>query len=1068
MPLTADQIRQTFIDFFVKKHAHTFVPSSPAVPLDDPTLLFTNAGMNQFKPIFLGQADPNSDMGRLKRAVNSQKCIRAGGKHNDLEDVGKDTYHHTFFEMLGNWSFGDYFKKEAIDWSWELLTKVYGLPPAALYATYFGGNDAAGIGPDLETKALWERYLPPERVLPGNMKDNFWMMGDTGPCGPCTEIHVDRLTAMGEEVRMVAHKVNESDPDVIEIWNNVFIQFNAEYPDDGLAMLHKWDTLPEAERAKLPFKSRAEVEAKFRKLVPLPAKHVDTGMGLERLVSILQHKRSNYDTDIFFPIFEAIERLTGARPYAGKLGAHDKDNVDTAYRVIADHIRTLTFAITDGAVPSNVGRGYVLRRILRRAVRYGRQMLGAKTGFFAELVPVVVDRFAGAFPELHNDPARVKKIILDEEESFGRTLDRGIRLFESVAVDVCAAKLRAALAATPHKQLLSMFNENPAQWTRGALGLDMEESFRHTLGLDAHDALRRGLGVQPHDVCKGAIIPGTDVFKLHDTYGFPPDLTALMAEERGLRVDMAGYDIERKKAEETSRAGGAHAESHDSKLSLSGEQVAQLRHLKVQPTDDAPKYAPKELRARVEAIWNGKSFEEHVKTSLAQLKHPIGIVLDRTCVYANSGGQEADTGSIKVLAEAKSGGDRSDNGQFVIERAEAFGGYVLHIGYVAKGEIRVGDTVAVQIDDTRRALVAANHTATHLANLGLRATLGADVHQKGSLVAQDRLRFDFSHSQPVSPDELAKVEKIVRDQIRQDLTVYAQLAPLAAAKGVHGVRAVFGETYPDPVRVVSIGQPVPDLLSSPANPAWQEVSVEFCGGTHVESTRSIGDFAIISEEAVAKGVRRITAVTGAAAKASILAAGSMDQRVKAAAALPTSDLPKEVTALLAELDASTIPSARKAQIRASITQLQEKIKAAAKEAGKAKIDSATREARILAESASTAMEQVILGTVDAGDNKDALSAALKIIREKCPTAAVMLLSIDTPADAPPKVAIAAAVPDALIRKGLKAGDWVRDTATILGGRGGGKPDAAQGGGTDPSKVKEAIAAARAAAMRILL
>ena len=446
--VTSAQIRAMFLDYFkAAPRSHAFVPSSPCVPHDDPTLLFANAGMNQFKPLFLGQADPGTPMGRLKRAVNSQKCIRAGGKHNDLDDVGRDTYHHTFFEMLGNWSFGDYFKKEAVDWSWELLTQVYGINPDALYATYFGGSTKAGIAPDLETRELWLKYLPAERVLPGNMKDNFWMMGDTGPCGPCTEIHVDRVTASGQGRRSVPELVNSGDPLVLEIWNNVFIQFNAEYPAEGAAALLKWDTTPEAERVRLGFASRGEIEAKYRKLIPLPARHVDTGMGFERLVSVIKGVSSNYDTDVFAPLFVAIERSTHAAAYTGRLGAADVNNKDTAYRVIADHIRTLTFAITDGAVPGNEGRGYVLRRILRRAVRYGRQCLGAKPGFFASLVPVLVDQMAPAFPELARDPRRVAEIIKDEELSFARTLDRGIVQFDEAAV---RAFTRARLA--PHHQ----------------------------------------------------------------------------------------------------------------------------------------------------------------------------------------------------------------------------------------------------------------------------------------------------------------------------------------------------------------------------------------------------------------------------------------------------------------------------------------------------------------------------------------------------------------------------------------------------------------------------------------
>ncbi|VAX40930.1 Alanyl-tRNA synthetase, partial [hydrothermal vent metagenome] len=432
-PTTA-QIRQTFLDYFVEQHSHRFVPSSPVIPHDDPTLLFANAGMNQFKPAFLGQVAPGDSLDGVTRAANTQKCIRAGGKHNDLDDVGKDTYHHTFFEMLGNWSFGDYFKAEAIEWAWDLLTRVYGLPGEQMYATYFEGDEKAGLEPDHEARDLWLRYLPPERVLPGNMKDNFWEMGETGPCGPCSELHFDRL---GE--RDAASLVNADDPDVIEIWNLVFIQYDRQTGGS---------------------------------LVNLPAQHVDTGMGLERLASLIQGVTSNYDTDAFTPIFAAIERLThDTRGYHGKLGADDPDSHDMAYRVIADHIRTLTFAITDGAVPSNEGRGYVLRRILRRGVRFGRQMLNAQTGFFSELVPVVVETMGEAFPELRKNPEQVIEIIKEEEESFGRTLDRGIKRFEE-----------AAAANTS--------------------------------------------------------ITGPDAFQLYDTYGFPLDLTVLMAEERGLTVDV--------------------------------------------------------------------------------------------------------------------------------------------------------------------------------------------------------------------------------------------------------------------------------------------------------------------------------------------------------------------------------------------------------------------------------------------------------------------------------------------------------------------------------------------------
>jgi len=947
------RVRQTFIEYFVKHQGHEFVPSNAVVPHDDPTLLFTNAGMNQFKPIFLGQVDPSTPMGKLRRVANSQKCIRAGGKHNDLEDVGKDTYHHTFFEMLGNWSFGDYFKKEAIAWAWDLLTRVYGLPADRLYATYFEGNKDAGLEPDHEARDLWRQYLPDDHVLPGNMKDNFWEMGDTGPCGPCSEIHFDRIGG-----RNAASIVNQSDPDVIEIWNNVFIQYERQAD---------------------------------RSLRPLPARHVDTGMGLERLVSILQNKRSNYDTDVFAGIFRSIEQVTGARPYSGRLGDADTGNIDTAYRVIADHIRTLTLAITDGALPSNVGRGYVLRRILRRAVRYGRQMLGARPGFFAKLALVVVQEMGEFFPELRKNPERVVSVIAEEEDSFGKTLDRGIKRFDELAAELTKAGTK--------------------------------------------------------------VVPGSDAFKLYDTFGFPPDLTALMAAERGMSVDMDAYEAEKKKAEEISK-GGAGKQASEARPGLDGDSAARLRTLNVGATDDAAKFDHKPLRARVRAIWNGHNFDEVAKAqSVGKL---VGIVLDKTNFYAEMGGQEADHGRI---ADPR-------GGEFRVEHVSVFGGYVLHVGHVMHGDFRVGETVECHVDRSRRGPIEANHTATHLLNFALRKALGEHIEQKGSLVTPERLRFDFSHTGPVTADQAAAVEQTVLAQIKADLTVYAQPADLASAKKVNGVRAVFGETYPDPVRVVSIGQPVMDLTAAPDSPAWRELSVEFCGGTHAASTGALGGFAVIGEEAVAKGVRRVTCVTGAAAAAARALVDELSARITKAGSAPDANLQAAINEVTQEVDAAVVPIASKAGLRHEIATLGERAKALQKAAGNARRDAAVAEARSLAASALNANDAVIIGNVSAADDRAALQAALKAVTDTCPRAAVMLMSVvDASGSEPGKVGIIAQVPKALQDKGFKAGDWVRDVAAVVGGKGGGKPDQAQGGGTDTTKVKDAVQTARAVALK---
>ncbi len=1005
--LTADQVRSTFVEFF-RERGHTLVPSSPVVPHDDPTLLFANAGMNQFKPLFLGTAAPGSPLHGLKRAANTQKCIRAGGKHNDLEDVGKDTYHHTFFEMLGNWSFGDYFKAEAIGWAWELLTKVYGVPGDRVYATYFGGDPATGQPADDEARELWLRHLPAERVLPGSFKDNFWEMGETGPCGPCSEIHFDRIGG-----RDAAKLVNTGDPDVIEVWNLVFIQFDRQA--DG-------------------------------SLRPLPARHVDTGMGLERLTSILQGARSNYDTDLFTPLFEEIMRKTGApHEYRGRLGERDEGRVDTAYRVIADHARTLTFAIADGATPSNEGRGYVLRRVLRRAVRFGHQFLGARTGFLSEVVPAVVRTMGGAFPELRAAESRVVEVIHEEEVSFGRTLDRGLK--EAVAI------FASTLNNTPgHDGLTPSCG---IDFSLGKFVLRMIDPKSKAV------VFRKPLeDITTTDVStyfnRTPVVDGAGTFTLYDTYGFPPDLTSQMAEERGMLVDTVGFERLMAEQRERSRAG---AKEGGGGLTLSAEAIDRLGKLRVRPTDDSDKYHGRDVRATVRAVWNGAIFDEHATASDGHER--VGVVLDRTNFYAESGGQVADHGRMLVTKEASGG--LPHGGEFRVEDVRSFGGYVVHIGRVVRGEVRVGDDVHLHVDHSRRGPTAANHTATHLLNLALRRTVGAHVDQKGSLVAPDRLRFDFANNGPVPPEHLAESERIVRDLIGRDLPVFADLAPQFVARGITGLRAVFGEAYPDPVRVVSIGVPISDLLEKPDDPRWAEFSVEFCGGTHLASTGLAREFALVSETGIAKGVRRIEAVTGAAALAAHAAADALAERIKAALSLPAAGLRAEVAEIAAEIDELTMPTSRKAEHRAALAALQERLKSASKEESRAKATEAAHLARQIAESAGVSPDPIVVATLDAGGDRQALQAALQTIRDRCPRKAVMLLSVDD--GEKPSVSIIAGVPEELVKLGIRAGDWVREAAQAVGGKGGGRPDQAQGGGPEVGKVKQAVAAARTWAMR---
>ena len=695
--MTGNDIRSGFLKFF-EDRAHRVVRSSPLIPQDDPTLLFTNAGMNQFKDIFLGRQTPD-----FRRAASTQKCIRAGGKHNDLEDVGKDGTHHTFFEMLGNWSFGDYYKAEAIEWAWDYLTNELGLTASDLRATVHTSDD--------EAEGLWLKItgMPAEHVSRHGDKDNFWEMADVGPCGPCSEVHLDlgpdRGCGRPDCGPNCTHCDEVHDARFIELWNLVFMQY---YRDEQ------------------------------GELTPLPETHVDTGAGFERLVSVVQGTGSNYDTDVFAPIMRELETASGLEyvPGTGKEGV--------PFRIIADHIRALTFAVTDGGFPSNAGRGYVLRRILRRASRAGRQ-IGLTDPFLFELSGAVADAMGGAFPELGQRRGHVAEVIRREEEQFGRTLHRGIDQFEDIA---------------------------------DALG-------------------KRG----------ETVIPGAKVFQLYDTFGVPVDLTALMAEEKGMTLDEDGYESAMQEQRERSRAG---AKFDQAGVELDGELSSEFVGYDTLTAD---------------ATITGVAGDE-------------AIVLDQTPFYAESGGQVGDTGTIT-----------GDGFVFDVESVQKQGDAIVHFGKVAQGGTRVGVPVSANVGPDGRGRTIRNHSATHLLQTALRQVLGDQVSQAGSLVQPDRLRFDFTFNRQVTPDELEQVERIVNESVRSDLPVGASFQSLDEARE-SGAMALFGEKYGDTVRVVDMG----------------DVSKELCGGTHVTATGQIGLFRIVSEGGIAAGTRRIEAVTGAGAE----------------------------------------------------------------------------------------------------------------------------------------------------------------------------------------------------------
>ena len=698
--LTANEIRDSFVKFFESK-GHQIVPSAPMVIKDDPTLMFTNAGMNQFKDIILG-----NHPAKYKRVTDSQKCLRVSGKHNDLEEVGHDTYHHTMFEMLGNWSFGDYFKKEAISWAWEYLVDVLKISPDRLYATVFEGSPAEGLDRDNEAASYWEQFLPAERIVNGNRHDNFWEMGDTGPCGPCSEIHIDLRS--DEERKKVdgLSLVNKSHPQVIEIWNLVFMQYNRKA--DG-------------------------------SLEPLPERVIDTGMGFERLCMALQGKTSNYDTDVFQPLIKAISDISGI-----KYG--DAPQTDVAMRVVADHVRTIAFSITDGQLPSNAKAGYVIRRILRRAVRYGYTFLGQKNAFMYKLLPVLIAEMGTAYPELESQKILISKVIKEEEEAFLRTLDTGIRLLDKVMADAKSAGR--------------------------------------------------------------TVIGGKDAFTLYDTYGFPLDLTELILKENGLGVDVKEFDTEMSKQKERARNAAAKEMGDWIVLREGTTEFVGYDHLE---------YDCRILRYR--------EVKQKDKTCFQ-------VVLDKTPFYAEMGGQVGDTG---VLAD----------GDETVEITDTKRENNLPVHIVNAMPLHPESVFKASVNQERRLASAANHSATHLLHEALREVLGPHVEQKGSLVTPEVLRFDFSHFQKMTHDEIRRVERLVNANIRKNIALkeYRSI-PMDEARKM-GAMALFGEKYGEEVRVICFDK-----------------SIELCGGVHIQATGQIGMFKIVSEGSVAAGVRRIEAVTG--------------------------------------------------------------------------------------------------------------------------------------------------------------------------------------------------------------
>jgi len=894
---TAARVRQDFLDFFAAR-GHRIVASSPVYPLDDPTLLFTNAGMNQFKDVFLGTGKRD-----YTRAADTQKCIRVQGKHNDLEEVGRDTYHHTFFEMLGNWSFGDYFKQDAIVWSWELLTKVWKLPKERLWVTVFAGDAEDGLPADDEAARIWRDLtdIDPSHILRFGRKANFWEMGDTGPCGPCTEIHIDR-GGPGADPRDGADPaigVNAGNERFMELWNNVFMQFNRQ--DDG-------------------------------KLVELPAKHVDTGMGFERVLSVLQGKSSNYDTDLFQPIFRALEDISGVKYTGGGSEA------DVSFRVSADHVRAVTSAVADGVTPSNEGRGYVLRRLLRRASRYGKQNLALEQPFLWRLVPAVAEVLGGAFPEIAERVDHVQLVIRTEEEAFRKTLDRGLVQFEKLAK-----------------------------------------------------------GKQP-----GAVLDGAAAYDLYATYGFPEDLVELMARERGMSVDHAGFEAARAKHSVASRGEGSF------KQLLSAEQLTGLTRTTTVYHEDQG--ARTECDAKITRVLLAGAAPE----TPSQPGRLDRVVLDRTAFYGESGGQVGDTGVLEAV-----------DGSFrmVVEDTQKVGDVHVHIGQLT-GHAPVGAAVRCRVDRARRDAIRANHTATHLLHQALRDALGTHVAQQGSYVGPDRLRFDVSHPRGIDDAQLAAIEDAVNARIARDREVVTTVDSPERAKA-RGAMALFGEKYGDEVRVVAID--AHDAGGQGAR-AW---SLELCGGTHVARTGEIGPFVLLSERAVAAGVRRIEAVTQREAVRAFQEQRAVLQALSQQLKTKPAELAERVALLQQQL--KDAKKAQKAVAGADLGAAFEKAK------------------ETLTERSGVRAAAIDLGEVD----QDTLRQIGDRLKGFAPHLAVVLFG-----RADGKVPYVAVCQGDALGRGLGAGDLAQLVKSHLGGGGGGRPDSAQGRGDRVDGVVSAIEALR--------